>query len=241
MRDLLLAGAVFAAFVMIVAYWYRNDPTEKQKDDESRRELLAACDSIIEIHAPELLRKRRQLIEGKGYGLSDRTKWEKEKDFFIREIVRPVLPFESKELTNQDLISRIDACLDTIARTSKNPSPPDQGKPIDFEHFCATLLERAGWQVSTTPASGDQGADVIAKKGNKSIVLQCKQYSKPVGNAAVQEAFAAKSHYGTTHAAVVTNAGYTKAATILAASTGVLLLDPNDLPNVDGAIATTRR
>jgi restriction system protein len=80
-----------------------------------------------------------------------------------------------------------------------------------------------------TKGSGDQGADVIAEKGGIRVVVQCKWYSQPVGNAAVQEAYAAKAHERTDYAFVVTNNAYTKSAKQLAASTGVGLLHANDL------------
>ena len=38
--------------------------------------------------------------------------------------------------------------------------------------------------------------DVIAKKGDDVLVGQCKKYSKPVGNSAVQEVVAGMGYYG---------------------------------------------
>ena len=60
--------------------------------------------------------------------------------------------------------------------------------PLAFEGYCADLLSNAGWNASITKGSGDQGIDIIAVKNGIKIVLQCKKYSSPVGNKAVQEA-----------------------------------------------------
>ncbi len=65
------------------------------------------------------------------------------------------------------------------------------------------------------------------------IVLQCKRYSGSVGNGAVQEAIAAKHYYGTTHAAVVTNASFTKWTVELANAAGVILQGFEDLGELD--------
>ena len=46
---------------------------------------------------------------------------------------------------------------------------------VDFEAWIAKLLREKGFQVYGTPATGDQGADLIANKDGKSIVIQAKR------------------------------------------------------------------
>jgi len=75
-----------------------------------------------------------------------------------------------------------------------------------------------------TQASGDQGIDVIATRDNVKAVLQCKKYSQPVGNAAVQEIIAGKQFEQADIAAVVSNNSYTQSAKQLANAAGVHLL-----------------
>jgi len=101
--------------------------------------------------------------------------------------------------------------------------------PIGFENHCATLLRTAGWSAALTPHTGDQGADIIARRGEISLVVQCKLYNSPVGNSAVQEAIAARAFYGATHAAVVSNQPYTASARELANRAGVILMAPVEL------------
>ena len=86
-----------------------------------------------------------------------------------------------------------------------------------------------GWHVECTPKTGDQGVDLIASSGSIRLCVQCKRYSKAVGNSAVQQVVAGKIHYKGTLGAVVTNAGFTSSAQELAKSTGVLLLSTEEL------------
>ena len=104
---------------------------------------------------------------------------------------------------------------------------------VAYEMRCAEILRRVGWEASMTKGSGDQGVDIIASKNGVNIAIQCKFYNKPVGNRAVQEAYASKSFAKAQFAAVVTNSIYTKSALILAQSTGVYLLNHSDLNNAD--------
>jgi restriction system protein len=88
----------------------------------------------------------------------------------------------------------------------------EQMSPLNYERHCAALLNSFGWSARLTKGSGDQGADVVAEKGGLRVVLQCKKYSRPVGNKAVQEVLAAMKFEDAHFAAVVSNAAFTPAA-----------------------------
>ena len=105
--------------------------------------------------------------------------------------------------------------------------------PIEFERCCADYLGLNGWEAETTKGSGDQGADVVARKGGHLLVVQCKKYGKPIGNRAVQEVIAARVYGQATAAAVVSNQTYTPAARQLAEKASVLLLHFTELGNLD--------
>ena len=97
---------------------------------------------------------------------------------------------------------------------------------IDFEYTCANILRGRGFtNVEVTKASGDQGIDVLASKGGQRYAIQCKLYSNPVSNSAVQEAYAGMTYYGCSKAAVMTNSTFTASARELADSIGVELWD----------------
>ncbi|MBI9018102.1 MAG: restriction endonuclease [Phycisphaerae bacterium] len=99
----------------------------------------------------------------------------------------------------------------------------------EYERYCADQLIKVGWKVRITPASGDQGVDLIAEKGKCILAIQCKKYSKPVGNKAIQEAFAGGMFYDATTYAVVAPVEYTTSAKELASALGVHLLHHDDL------------
>jgi len=80
-----------------------------------------------------------------------------------------------------------------------------------------------------TPKTGDQGADIVIKYDEMTGVVQCKLYSQPVGNAAVQEVIAAREYYQAAIAIVVSNANYTASARQLAGIANVALLHHDDI------------
>lgn len=95
-----------------------------------------------------------------------------------------------------------------------------------FEYWCADLLRKNGFaNVSVTRGSGDQGVDVLAEKDGIRYAVQCKCYSKDLGNTPVQEVSAGKVFYHCQIGAVLTNRYFTKGAKELAESTGILLWD----------------
>lgn len=116
------------------------------------------------------------------------------------------------------------------------------GSPVDFERHCAQLFRSCGWHVVETPASGDHGVDLIVSRNGDSIAVQCKLYSQPVGNSAVQEVVAGRVHYGANAAVVVAANGYTSGAEVLARSNAVRLIHPDDIKSQYGfsAIASTK-
>jgi len=127
----------------------------------------------------------------------------------------------------QDMVQEAIASDPTDAQFDESMSGED------FELLCAEQLSRAGWKANVIGATGDQGGDIVAEKDGRRVVLQCKKYSAPVGNAAVQEVFAAMRYHAAEVACVVSNAGYTKAALQLAATAGVHLLHYSEIGELD--------
>lgn len=96
---------------------------------------------------------------------------------------------------------------------------------LEFERYITKLYQRMGYNAYTTQASGDFGADVIAKKGKEKLCIQCKYYKGKVGIEAVQQVIGSLAYYKGTKAIVITNSSYTDAARKLAACNHVLLID----------------
>ncbi len=111
---------------------------------------------------------------------------------------------------------------------------------LDYEKHCAYMLRKHLWNVTELPATGDHGADLIAKLNSITVAIQCKKYSKPLGNSSVQEVSAAKTYYKTGHAIVVSNSTYTKGAQLLADANNVKLLHHDDLSDLYSLISNNR-
>lgn len=176
--------------------------------------------NIIEEHIATLSIKRKQLLVADEYGVVDYKSWGKEITRFHDSVVAPRIG------QCPDIIRRIETAV--LEYSNKNELTKinfsEAMTPYEYERYCADLLCDAGWLARATKASGDQGSDVIATKGGIKIVLQCKLYTKPVGNKAVQEIYTAKQHEQADYAAVVTNQTYTRSARQISSTTGVALL-----------------
>ena len=84
---------------------------------------------------------------------------------------------------------------------------------IKFETFMGGILRKIGYEVEVTKASGDNGADIIAKDKFKKYAIQCKRYTGNVGFDAVKEAHTAKDIYDCDVGVVLTNVeNFTKEA-----------------------------
>ncbi|MDH5670411.1 MAG: restriction endonuclease, partial [Nitrospira sp.] len=103
----------------------------------------------------------------------------------------------------------------------------------DFEQSCGARLNELGFEVEYTSTSGDFGCDIVATKDGLRYAVQCKGREMTAGVTAVQEAAAARSHYKTDYAVVISQSGYTKAARDLAASTRVVLVTDSGVADVE--------
>ncbi|MFF3547461.1 restriction endonuclease [Streptomyces platensis] len=104
--------------------------------------------------------------------------------------------------------------------------------PAGFEQACADLLARDGFlRARRVGGAGDLGADVVAwdAPGNK-IVLQCKQYARPVGSTEIQTFNGtARPEHGADTAVIVGLNGFTTPASHFAARHDITLIGREDL------------
>jgi hypothetical protein len=96
---------------------------------------------------------------------------------------------------------------------------------VEFEQFLQRVFESLGYQVQSTKASGDQGADLVVTGKGKKIAVQAKGYSDSVGNHAVMEVVAGMGFYRCGCCAVVTNSRFTRNAIDLARANDCRLVD----------------
>jgi HJR/Mrr/RecB family endonuclease len=103
---------------------------------------------------------------------------------------------------------------------------------VDFDRYLANLLKEHGFDdVRNTPATRDQGADLIARLNGRTVVIQAKRYRGSVGNRAVQEAVGAVRYYRADEAWVITSGNFTASAKALAQANDVKLIDGYALRN----------
>jgi restriction system protein len=199
------------------------------------RRFRARVRRIARAHGATLALRRRQESFCDAYGNWIEDGWLRERDYFLDRTVLPQIGPRYADLAASErarMLAIVEAEAAAVALPDEAEAP-ESG--LDYERFCAARLAEAGWRAHRTPATGDQGADIVAVRDGLRLVVQCKRLSKPVGNAAVQEAAAAQRYWAGDRAAVVSNAGFTPAARRLATATGVLLLHHDALATLDPA------
>ncbi len=107
----------------------------------------------------------------------------------------------------------------------------------DFERFLLTSFEISGYVVNHIGGRGDFGADLILTRDGVATVVQAKRSMGTIGPGAIQEAAAARAHYGADNALVVTNSTFTPGARSLARSNQVELWDRTDLIREIGVLS----
>lgn len=106
----------------------------------------------------------------------------------------------------------------------------DDMSGAEFEAFCADILKENHFEnIQMTPASGDHGVDLVAWRVNRKFAIQCKRYTRTVGNKAVQEVHAGRKLYACSEAAVLTSSYFSPQAEEEASELGVMLWDRDKL------------
>ena len=213
--------------------------TSEPMDTQRIEEALSIIDEEVSKYREALAIKRRQNEFAGDYGEIENEKWIKEIYRFIEKNSKvdqalTLLQITSREaglsldwvsLAAQHVNEEIEP-----AKTLPGVAPSDGG---GFEHACLLALHDTGWSATLTPQTGDQGVDILARKNDISLAIQCKNYRTPIGNSAVQEVHAGMTFYEADIGVVVSLSGYTPSATQLAKKLRILLLDQVSLENLD--------
>lgn len=227
------------------------------KDSLCWRLLECVALKSVEPHLKTLTRKRSQLVYADEYGRENNSKWKKELDYFVGEVMLPIdvggLPQQALSLLEGGYASFLSESDDKTVKlhwinwlegitAESQPGARVHGDMTghEYEHYVAEIIRDNDWSASVTKGSGDHGADIIATQEGVRLVVQCKQYSSAVGNKSVQEAYSAKGFYECHYACVVTNSSFTPAAKQAATKLGVQLLHHDDLPDYLVGLETER-
>jgi restriction system protein len=216
-RAAAIAAAALAA--VLVLTWLGILPLGGDKPEWRR---------LIRRHRRALTKRYRQLVRVNAYGAEEFDKWHEELGRF-RESTK--LSLDENSVPRFDVFAtRMVKAWAAADQDIEIPEAMEEISPEDYEHLCADLLRKAGWDAEVTGQSGDQGVDILARRSDAVVALQCKLYfGNPVGNKAVQEAHAAAGYSDADYAVVVSNRDFTNAADQLARKLGVLLLHHSEL------------
>jgi restriction system protein len=213
--DIFAAFLVACVLVGIASLWWHK----KRK----RLQVISLRNRLKEqvgVHESALISYYRQSRSQDQFGNIEESRWERQIDNFLRTKVVP----DEKIFSNwrkSDLgvqaaamVNRMTAELVAVQRQTSSLVDVDvrQLTPTDYEHYCADAFANEGWVVNVTQASRDGGADFYAEKNGFRLVAQCKRYSTPVGNSAVQEVVSALKLYDGNIACVIAPMGFTKQA-----------------------------
>jgi restriction system protein len=231
-----ILGFILSAIVLGVHYSLKN---EKKASIELTKKLhtsvMEKSRGIIQKNLQQLAIQKNKSAYVDDYGKKNFSKWhDKEIPYFIENHIYPEL--------NQDELLNIYLFLDEIFKEIEQRVKRVKIKPIgyhpkmngfEFEDFCAEILKKSGWKVEKTKPGADQGIDLIIRKKNYTIGVQCKKYARPVGNKAVQQVKAGIVHYNLNDGIVLANNAFTKSAIELAQSTGIGLVHYLDVKKIE--------
>jgi restriction system protein len=213
------AVAAFAVFLAL-ALW---GTLRHRAAERAQRQF----DELVVTYMPVLRRKQRQLVRVDDYGLVDRSRWEREVGYFFDRVVLQSLAEPEARHVREGLARFRERLEEAVAAGGPDAAVEARFARVrtgqEFELFCAAELERGGWRVTLTGQSRDQGADLVAERKGDRLVVQCKLLGRPVGNYAVQEVVAARSHQHANRALVASNQRFTASCIELAAANGVEL------------------
>ena len=217
-------------------YWRTRHEAE-EKELNSR--FLSAIDRNID--ALKLIYK--QSVHNDNFGNPVLTKWKKEMNNFIKSTILgensriELADFHRIVWDAHGVIYR--KTLHALNNEPKNSSVvnSEDMTPLEFEVHCFDLLKASGWTTNLTKKTGDQGVDIIGFFGKTKAVFQCKFYSKPVGNKAVQEISSGREHEKADLAFVISNKGFTRAAKELASTNSVHLIHFSELTSISKKFA----
>lgn len=225
--------------VVGVAVGIAIDSGEKKaaeaKKSQRRQTALDMVVSNVEEYMQTLVRKRRTLVRTGDYGEIIDDAWRKEIIKFLKATtpaeVYDLMDVESNEglflLTDFVDSLVLDKCEQDFDAVDEVDVSEFEG--IEYEGYCAAILEEHGWKVTRTPVTGDHGIDLIAEKPGRRVAIQCKRYNSPVGNKAVQEAYAGMAFFEADKAVVVSNAPFTSAAKQIGSKLSVSLVHHDQL------------
>jgi holliday junction DNA helicase RuvB len=96
---------------------------------------------------------------------------------------------------------------------------------LAFKEFSVNLFREMGYTVEITPGTSDNGIDLLLRKNNQLIAVQCKRWSTPIRESIVRDFYSALMSSAAQSGYVVTTSTFTSHAYSFAESKPVQLVD----------------
>ncbi len=111
-------------------------------------------------------------------------------------------------------------------------------RPVDFEHYCAGLLNRFGYVAEPTRATGDGGYDIVFSRGGRMGIAECKCYapSNKVGRPLLQKLVGANQAVGASELLFMTTSSFSQEALDYAQMTGINCIDGGEIMRMRAAL-----
>tara|TARA_B100000029_G_scaffold350966_1_gene343421 strand:- start:14 stop:742 length:729 start_codon:yes stop_codon:yes gene_type:complete len=215
---------------------------QKKKKEQARQKkdllnkLSKEIDSIIENNIKIIAAAYRKSVTSNSFGKKNYNKFISELAEFIEDNSKVSKKLKKDydfdlaiSLTDGSVIGFIE---NEIEELYQNADYTDEIDPFEYEYYCAGEFKKNGWIAEVTQGSSDQGVDVKASKDGIDLVAQCKRFTKPVGNKAVQEVVAGIKHYAANKGIVIAPNGFTKSAEKLAESNNIDLIHHSEIKDL---------
>ncbi len=101
--------------------------------------------------------------------------------------------------------------------------------PTEFEEAVADLFLDRGFEVYTTPTTGDHGVDLFLKKDGNTSIVQCKTYKKVLGPNAARDLYGTMVSQAAKEAFLAAPGGFSAATKEFCKDKPIQLLDLDEL------------
>jgi HJR/Mrr/RecB family endonuclease len=220
----ILIGVLILGFALWVWFLFRD--TKKKKEMVEDVERLGMSNDVESFISRSGKEKAKGSWKYMGYGFNtDKMK------VFVRTLSEKGLRIKDIEDLKLILIKYIDIREEALIKggfeSKQYKFASLSGE--EFEDLLVRLYTSMGYIVEHPGGTGDQGGDLILNKNGQRILVQAKRYSGNIGNAAVQQAVAAKSYYDCNRVMLIGSSNFTRAALELASYNQVELIGKSEI------------
>jgi Holliday junction resolvasome RuvABC ATP-dependent DNA helicase subunit len=96
---------------------------------------------------------------------------------------------------------------------------------VTFKEFTASLFRETGYTVEITPGTSDNGIDLLLRKNNQLIAVQCKRWNTPIREPIIRDFYSALMSSGAQSGYVITTSTFTSNAYSFAEGKPIQLVD----------------